>query len=57
MNEPFKAAFDDEYIIVVDKIAKVLIQPSSEWRQVSCLPIINFFCTFKFGFDFIKRVI
>jgi RluA family pseudouridine synthase len=40
MNEPFKVVFDDEYIIVVDKIAKVLIQPSPKKEKVTLTSLI-----------------
>ncbi len=41
MKEPFRAVFNDDYLIVVDKIAKVLIQASPKKEKTTLTSILE----------------
>ena len=40
MNRPFEIVFNDEYLIVVNKIAKILVQPTTNEKKNTLTTLI-----------------
>jgi 23S rRNA pseudouridine1911/1915/1917 synthase len=41
MNKPFEVVFEDEYLIILNKIAKILVQPSPKKEEVTLTSLLE----------------